>query len=40
MRILIIGCGYIGLPLGQALAGLGHDVHGIRRNRFSAEGIT
>jgi len=40
MRILIIGCGYIGLPLGQALAGLGHDVHGIRRSKFSAEGIT
>ena len=40
MRILIIGCGYIGLPLGQALAGLGHEVHGIRRTKFSAEGIT
>ena len=40
MRILIIGCGYVGLPLGQALAGLGHEVHGIRRSKFSAEGIT
>jgi nucleoside-diphosphate-sugar epimerase len=40
MRILIIGCGYVGLPLGQALAGAGHEVHGIRRGAFAAEGIT
>ncbi len=40
MRILIIGCGYVGLPLGQALADLGHEVHGIRRSKFFAEGIT
>tara|TARA_B100000959_G_scaffold54496_1_gene56866 strand:+ start:101 stop:925 length:825 start_codon:yes stop_codon:yes gene_type:complete len=40
MRILIIGCGYVGLPLGQALASLGHEVHGIRRSKFSAAGIT
>jgi nucleoside-diphosphate-sugar epimerase len=40
MRILIIGCGYVGVPLGQALASAGHEVHGIRRVAFSAEGIT
>ena len=40
MRILITGCGYVGLPLGQALAAHGHTVHGVRRNPFTAEGIT
>jgi nucleoside-diphosphate-sugar epimerase len=32
MRILIIGCGYVGLPLGERLARAGHEVFGIRRN--------
>jgi nucleoside-diphosphate-sugar epimerase len=32
MRILIIGCGYVGLPLGERLAKAGHEVFGIRRN--------
>ncbi len=32
MRALIAGCGYIGLPLGAALAGLGHEVFGLRRS--------
>ncbi len=40
MRTLIIGCGYVGLPLGQALADAGHEVHGVRRNAFTAKGIT
>ena len=40
MKILIIGCGYVGLPLGQALASAGHEVHGVRRTDFAAEGIT
>jgi nucleoside-diphosphate-sugar epimerase len=31
MRVLIIGCGYVGLPLGAQLAGLGHEVFGLRR---------
>jgi len=35
MRILIIGCGYVGLPLGALLASRGHSVFGVRR---SAEG--
>ena len=40
MRILVLGCGYVGLPLAQKLAGLGHEVHASRRTEFSVEGIT
>ncbi|HAM71946.1 MAG TPA: hypothetical protein DCM86_09920 [Verrucomicrobiales bacterium] len=32
MRVLIAGCGYVGLPLGARLAGLGHEVWGLRRS--------
>lgn len=32
MRVLIIGCGYVGLPLGAELVRLGHEVFGIRRS--------
>ena len=32
MRVLIIGCGYVGEALGQRLIALGHDVTGIRRS--------
>lgn len=35
MRVLIIGCGYIGLPLGAELVRQGHEVIGLGR---SAEG--
>jgi nucleoside-diphosphate-sugar epimerase len=31
MRILIVGCGYVGLPLGVELVRLGHEVFGLRR---------
>ena len=31
MRILIVGCGYVGVPLGAELVKLGHEVHGLRR---------
>jgi nucleoside-diphosphate-sugar epimerase len=31
MRVLIIGCGYVGLPLGQELVRAGHKVYGVRR---------
>src|SRR6266446_5190861 len=36
MRVLIVGRGYVGLPLGTALAKEGHEVTGIRRTH-SAE---
>ena len=32
MRVLIIGTGYIGLPLGKELARQGHTIFGLRRN--------
>jgi len=32
MRVLIVGCGYVGLPLGTELVGQGHEVFGLRRN--------
>lgn len=32
MRVLIIGCGYVGIPLGALLAGRGHSVSGLRRS--------
>lgn len=44
MRVLIIGCGYLGLPLGAELARKGHEVFGSRRtaathNELKAAGI-
>jgi len=36
MKCLIIGCGYVGVPLGAELVRLGHEVFGLRRN-ISAE---
>ena len=35
MKCLIVGCGYLGLPLGAELIRLGHEVHGLRRNPAS-----
>jgi nucleoside-diphosphate-sugar epimerase len=32
MRALIVGCGYVGLPLGIELARLGHEVCGVTRS--------
>jgi nucleoside-diphosphate-sugar epimerase len=32
MRVLIVGCGYVGVPLGVELARLGHEVFGLRRS--------
>ena len=31
MRVLIVGCGYVGLPLGTELVKQGHEVFGLRR---------
>jgi nucleoside-diphosphate-sugar epimerase len=44
MRVLIAGCGYVGLPLGTELVRLGHEVFGLRRsvsaeNELKAAGI-
>jgi nucleoside-diphosphate-sugar epimerase len=36
MRALILGCGYVGVPLGEKLAKLGHEVWGVRRNPAAA----
>lgn len=32
MRVLILGCGYVGIPLGVELLRQGHEVHGVRRS--------
>lgn len=43
MRVLIVGCGYVGLPLGKELVRQGHEVFGLRRSRpdeLRAAGIT
>lgn len=32
MRVLVLGCGYVGLPLGAELVRQGHEVHGVRRS--------
>jgi nucleoside-diphosphate-sugar epimerase len=32
MRVLIVGCGYVGLPLGVELLRQGHEVFGLRRS--------
>ena len=37
MKSLIIGCGYVGLPLGELLASQGHTVFGIRRTAEADE---
>jgi nucleoside-diphosphate-sugar epimerase len=36
MRVLIVGCGYLGLPLGAELARQGHTVFGLRRTATAA----
>jgi len=36
MRVLIVGCGYVGLPLGAALVRQGHTVVGLRRTGAAA----
>lgn len=37
MRILIVGCGYVGIPLGAELSRLGHEVFGVRRSADTNE---
>ncbi len=36
MRVLIVGCGYVGIPLGSELAKQGHQVFGLRRSTSGA----
>ena len=36
MRVLIVGCGYVGVPLGAELVRLGHEVFGLRRSAAAA----
>jgi nucleoside-diphosphate-sugar epimerase len=35
MRVLIVGCGYVGLPLGVELVRQGHTVFGLRRSALA-----
>ena len=37
MRVLIVGCGYVGLPLGAELVRQGHAVFGLRRSIHAVE---
>jgi nucleoside-diphosphate-sugar epimerase len=37
MKCLIVGCGYVGLPLGKELVRLGHEVFGLRRTATAAD---
>jgi len=39
MRVLIIGTGYLGLPLGAELARRGHEVSGLRRDASGAPAL-
>lgn len=39
MRVLIVGCGYVGLPLGADLVRLGHQVFGLRRSASADAGL-
>jgi nucleoside-diphosphate-sugar epimerase len=39
MRVLIIGCGYVGAALGARLLQLGHEVVGVRQSAEPREGI-
>lgn len=39
LSITLIGCGWLGVPLGKALVGLGHDVHGSVRTESGFENL-
>ncbi len=39
MRVLIVGCGYVGLPLGTELVRQGHEVFGVRRSEAGNAGL-
>lgn len=39
MRVLILGCGYVGMALGRLLVSQGHEVDGVRRSATDAESL-
>ena len=39
MRVLIVGCGYVGLPLVAELVRRGHEVSGLRRSALAEAGL-
>src|SRR5882762_5146330 len=39
MRVLIVGCGYVGVPLGAELVKQGHEVFGVRRSAGNDAGL-
>ena len=39
MRVLIVGCGYVGRALGAALVRQGHDVFGLRRSTLANDAL-
>ena len=39
MRVLILGCGYVGIAAGRQLLGLGHSVVGVRRTADGVEAL-
>jgi nucleoside-diphosphate-sugar epimerase len=40
MRVLIVGCGYVGMPLGLELVRRGHKVSGLRRSATGCAEVT
>src|SRR5580765_4257733 len=40
VHVLIVGCGYVGLPLGAELIKQGHEVYGVRRSAGAEAGLT
>jgi nucleoside-diphosphate-sugar epimerase len=40
MRVLIMGCGYVGVALGAELVGRGHSVWGVRRSHHNDAALT
>jgi nucleoside-diphosphate-sugar epimerase len=38
-RVVVVGCGYVGLALGRQLAARGHDVTGVRRSEAGVEAV-
>jgi nucleoside-diphosphate-sugar epimerase len=39
MRVLVLGCGYVGIELGRQLEARGHDVVGVRRSTDGVDAI-